>query len=114
MAPLLAGRFQIDRELGRGASSLVFAATDTWLDRAVALKVLATPEPAQRTLLAREWALLSRLAHHNIPRAFALARLGRGHAVKEAAADALVLVEELCEGEQAAAWAAGRPPSDIA
>ncbi len=68
-APLRIGRFEVLRELGRGAQGSVQLATDTKLGRQVALKtLLLTGEDATaelETLLA-EARIVSRLQHPNI------------------------------------------------
>ncbi len=63
------GRFQIERELGRGGFGIVYLATDTALKRQVALKVprpgvVLTPEFHRRFL--REGEAASRLDHPHI------------------------------------------------
>ncbi|HUF68764.1 MAG TPA: serine/threonine-protein kinase [Longimicrobiales bacterium] len=68
LARALAGRYVIEREVGRGASSVVFLARDLKLDRDVALKVLdsevASSVRAERFLF--EIRATARLNHHNI------------------------------------------------
>src|SRR5580765_1220856 len=64
----LAGRFAIERELGRGGMATVFFAQDRSLDRRVAIKVL---DPALSAALgpdrfSREIRLTARLVHPNI------------------------------------------------
>src|SRR5262245_48691014 len=67
--PRRIGRFQIERELGRGAQGAVYLATDTRLGRQVAVKTLhveaAGAEDLVRTLLD-EARIVSTLAHPNI------------------------------------------------
>lgn len=67
--PLRIGRFEVLRELGRGAQGSVHLATDTKLGRQVALKtLLLTGEDAEaelETLLA-EARIVSRMQHPNI------------------------------------------------
>ena len=46
----LAGRYSIDRELGRGGMGVVFLAREVHLDRLVAIKVLP-PEKSQQPAL---------------------------------------------------------------
>ena len=67
--PVRVGRFQVERELGRGGFGVVYLAFDPTLKRQVALKVprletLATPELRQRFL--REAELTAGLDHPNI------------------------------------------------
>jgi serine/threonine-protein kinase len=63
-----AGRYQIERELGRGAAAIVYLAYDRRFDRAVALKLLrpevATATDARR--FRREIRILARLYHPHI------------------------------------------------
>ena len=65
----LAGRYSIDRELGRGGMGIVYLAREVHLDRLVAIKLLP-PERAQQPLLRerflREARLAARLSHPNI------------------------------------------------
>lgn len=45
------GKYRIERELGRGAASVVYLAVDRMLGRRIALKVLVVPagtQPAER------------------------------------------------------------------
>jgi serine/threonine-protein kinase len=64
----LAGRYSIDRELGRGGMGVVYLAREVRLDRLVAIKLLppdrATPELRERFL--REARTAARLSHPNI------------------------------------------------
>jgi len=66
-APARIGRFNLLRELGRGAQAVVWLAHDTRLDREVALKLLDANGSA---LALDEWLhearAVSRLAHPNI------------------------------------------------
>ncbi|HTE45328.1 MAG TPA: serine/threonine-protein kinase [Gemmatimonadaceae bacterium] len=65
----LAGRYSIDRELGRGGMGIVYLAREVHLDRLVAIKLLP-PERATQPLLRdrflREARLAARLSHPNI------------------------------------------------
>lgn len=66
---LLAGRYQIEAELGHGASSVVYRARDIFLDRTVALKVLSgvlATDPAFRQRFQQEARLAARLNHPHI------------------------------------------------
>jgi serine/threonine-protein kinase len=68
LSATVADRFRIERELGGGAMSRVFLATETALDRQVVIKVLA-PELAEgisADRFAREIRLVARLQHPNI------------------------------------------------
>jgi eukaryotic-like serine/threonine-protein kinase len=65
----LAGRYSIDRELGRGGMGVVFLAHEVHLDRLVAIKVLPperAADPALRERFLREVRLAARLSHPNI------------------------------------------------
>ena len=65
----LAGRYSIDRELGRGGMGVVYLAREVHLDRLVAIKLLP-PElaarPALRERFLREAQLAAKLSHPNI------------------------------------------------
>ncbi len=65
----LAGRYSIDRELGRGGMGVVYLAREVHLDRLVAIKLLppALSElPALRDRFLREARLAAKLSHPNI------------------------------------------------
>ena len=65
----LAGRYSIDREIGRGGMGVVFLAHEVHLDRLVAIKVLPperAADPALRQRFLREVRLAARLSHPNI------------------------------------------------
>jgi len=64
-----AGRYVIDRELGRGGMGIVYLARDVALDRPVALKLLPAAfaaHPAMRERFLKEARTAARLAHPNI------------------------------------------------
>jgi eukaryotic-like serine/threonine-protein kinase len=65
----LAGRYSLERELGRGGMGIVYLARDVRLDRPVALKLLP-PEraarPGLRERFLHEARMAARLAHPNI------------------------------------------------
>lgn|GEM_PF-1425585 len=66
---LIAGRYTIQDELGRGASATVYKARDTLLDRSVALKVIASSlasDPEFTWRFEQEARLAARLDHPNI------------------------------------------------
>lgn len=62
------GRFEIRRELGRGAQSIVYLAWDPRLEREVAVKTLhfAAADPRQNAALLAEARAVSRLRHPGI------------------------------------------------
>ncbi|MEK7401562.1 MAG: serine/threonine-protein kinase [Gemmatimonadota bacterium] len=65
----LAGRYSLDRELGRGGMGVVYLAREVHLDRSVAIKLLPPERAAQRTLrdrFLREARLAAKLSHPNI------------------------------------------------
>ena len=75
----LAGRYSLERELGRGGMGIVYLARDVRLDRPVALKLLP-PEraevPGLRESFLREARLAARLAHPNIVPIHAVEEIG--------------------------------------
>jgi eukaryotic-like serine/threonine-protein kinase len=62
----LIGRFEVIRELGRGAQGVVYLAHDPRLDRQVAIKTLRTGSVSQNDNLLREARTVSNLQHPNI------------------------------------------------
>lgn len=62
------GRFNIVRELGRGAQSVVYLARDPHLEREVAIKTLhfSSPDPHKNQQLLAEARTVSQLRHPNI------------------------------------------------
>jgi serine/threonine-protein kinase len=69
MHPAAIGPFKIERELGRGGMGVVYLATDTKLDRQVAIKALPADLAADADRLARfqrEAKVLAALSHPNV------------------------------------------------
>jgi serine/threonine-protein kinase len=65
----LAGRYSIDRELGRGGMGIVYLAREVHLDRPVAIKLLPpdrADDPALRERFLREARLAAKLSHPNV------------------------------------------------
>ena len=62
----LIGRFEVIKELGRGAQGVVYLARDPRLDRKVAIKTLRTSSVAQSDGLLHEAKTVSNLQHPNI------------------------------------------------
>lgn len=66
---VLAGRYSLDRELGRGGMGIVYLAREVHLDRLVAIKMLPperASDPSLRERFLREARLAARLSHPNI------------------------------------------------
>src|SRR4051794_35826808 len=65
----VAGRYSIDRELGRGGMGIVYLAREVHLDRLVAIKLLPPERAADESLrerFMREARLAAKLSHPNI------------------------------------------------
>ena len=65
----IAGRYSLDRELGRGGMGIVYLAREVHLDRSVAIKLLPPERASQPTLrdrFLREARLAAKLSHPNI------------------------------------------------
>ena len=65
----VAGRYSLDRELGRGGMGVVYLAREVHLDRLVAIKLLPPERSQQRVLrdrFLREARLAAKLSHPNI------------------------------------------------
>src|SRR4051812_30625952 len=78
---LLAGRFVIEREVGRGGVGIVYRATDEVSGVAVALKVIAIPgvDAGEEARFGREGRVLAGLNHPGIVRVVAFGQLDEGH-----------------------------------
>jgi serine/threonine-protein kinase len=75
----VAGRYSLDRELGRGGMGIVFLARDVALDRPVAIKLLPpamAAQPALRERFLREAQLAAKLSHPNIVPIFTVDAVG--------------------------------------
>ena len=101
---LLAGRYAVERELGRGASGRVLLAADRAEGGALRAVKLVAPEHEAR--LRWEFGLLSRLAHPNLARVYELLRLARAHPELEISAGSVALVSEFAPGSSAGVLAA--------
>src|SRR5512141_1912350 len=66
MAVKKIGRFNVIRELGRGAQGAVYLAYDPQLERQVAIKTLRPGMPQQTDRLLHEARIVSKLQHPNI------------------------------------------------
>src|SRR3954469_22312392 len=70
---LRVGRYEIERELGRGGMGVVYQARDVTLDRRVALKLLhARRDEAAQARLLREAQVMAKLSHPNVVPVFEL------------------------------------------
>jgi serine/threonine-protein kinase len=75
----VAGRYSLERELGRGGMGIVFLARDVALDRPVAIKLLPPQFAAQATLrerFLREAQMAAKLSHPNIVPIYAVEQVG--------------------------------------
>ena len=106
----LAGRYSLERELGRGGMGIVYLARDVALDRLVALKLLPprlAAEPALRDRFLREARTAAKLSHPNIVPIFAV----------EEAGDFVFFVMAYVDGEtlgQRVRTRGPMPPSELA
>jgi eukaryotic-like serine/threonine-protein kinase len=117
----VAGRYRIERTLGRGGMATVFLAHDAELHRQVAVKVLAddlSGDEAFRNRFLRESRLAARLSHPNVVQVFDAGEAAgqpyivmeyvRGETVadllsrrsKVGPAEAVALVADACDGLQ--------------
>lgn len=75
----LAGRYSLERELGRGGMGMVFLARDVALDRPVAIKLLPPAQatiPDLRARFLNEARTAAKLSHPNIVPIFAVEEVG--------------------------------------
>jgi tetratricopeptide (TPR) repeat protein len=78
---LLAGRFVVEREVGRGGVGIVYRASDEVSGQPVALKVIAIPgvDAGEEARFGREGRVLAGLSHSGIVRVVAFGQLDEGH-----------------------------------
>lgn len=69
---LIAGRYTVDRLLGRGGMGVVLRVTDTMLEEDVAMKIIAKPDGTDRDVarFKEEMKICRRLVHPSIVRVF--------------------------------------------
>jgi serine/threonine-protein kinase PknK len=100
---LLAGRYALQRELGRGASGRVLLALDTAAgDAPRAIKLVGAEQQGR---LRWELGVLGAIAHPNLARVYELLRVERPSPSFDLAAGSVALVSELAPGRSASAWA---------
>ena len=76
---MVGGRYRIEKELGRGGMGVVYVATQTELDRQVAIKVLfQSSEPRSEERLLREARAAGSIGHPNVVDVYDLGRLADG------------------------------------
>ncbi len=102
--PRLFGRYQVQRKLGSGGMSVVYAAYDPQLDRTVALKVLRPEvwvgrEDDARARLLREAQAMARLSHPNVIAVFDAGTVG----------DETFIAAEFIDGGTARQWLKEEP-----
>ncbi len=79
---VLAGEFEVEREIGRGAMAIVYKATEIELARRVALKVLPPSAPGSKVVaerFKREARLAASLDHANIIPVYRVGQAGSTH-----------------------------------
>lgn len=99
------GDYVVESMLGRGGMGVVYAAHDTRLDRAVAIKLLRDDVGSRRVArLRREAASMAKLSHPNVAEVFDFGESDHGPFV----------VMERIRGETLVAWVGtGRSTSDV-
>jgi hypothetical protein len=104
--PLIHGRYELRRTLGRGAHGLVCEALDRHLQRSVALKLVPLRDSRSATSAAREAQTLAQFDHPNIVRIF---DVGQTSDVSGLKVEIVYVVMELLKGVNLRHWAADRP-----
>jgi hypothetical protein len=66
LPPVLAGKFEIERQIGAGGMGVVYRAHDLELGRAVAIKVLPRVAPEATARLRREARAMAAMQHHHL------------------------------------------------
>lgn len=99
---VIAERFRVGTEIGRGGMGVVYRAWDEKLARELAIKVLHSADPSAHDRMNREAQMLARLSHPNIVTVFDVA----------VHAGQLCMVMELAAGRSLRAWLAAKPERD--
>lgn len=108
--PILAGRYRIEKVLGRGATGVVVRAFDARLAHAVALK-LAPPASSNVSMLVEARAL-AHLRSHRYPGVVQVHEVGSGQIVGSTeTADVDYVQMELIEGPSLRAWLLSSDPT---
>jgi serine/threonine protein kinase len=97
---VIAERYRVGAQIGRGGMGIVYRAWDEKLARELAIKVLHSADPSAHDRMNREAQTLARLSHPNIVTVFDVA----------VHAGQLCMVMELATGTSLRAWLATRPP----
>ena len=109
---LLAGRYRLVREIGRGGMGAVYEAVDVQLERHVAVKLLleaASFNEVSRRLFLREAVLLARIQHTNVASVHELSRDGELEFIVMDLVAGRDLAQVLRRVSQAQADSGGRP-----
>ena len=72
LPPMLAGKFRLERQLGRGGMGVVYLAFDAALERHVAVKVLPRVSVAESVRLRREARAMASFAHPHLALIFGI------------------------------------------
>ena len=101
--PIIQGRYELRRTLGRGANGLVCEALDRHLQRFVALKLVPLRDARTATNAAREAQTLAQFDHANIVR---IHDVGQASDISGLRVDLVYVVMELLKGANLRHWAA--------
>ena len=97
------GRYEVLRELGRGAMGLVLRAYDPELARPVAIKLLHDVDAQTRERLRLEAQAMARLRHPNVVTVYDVVAEG----------DTMFVAMELVDGDTLRGHCRGRPPREV-
>ena len=101
--PIIQGRYELRRTLGRGANGLVCEALDRHLQRHVALKLVPLRDARTATNAAREAQTLAQFDHANIVR---IHDVGQASDISGLRVELVFVVMELLKGANLRHWAA--------